>query len=294
MRKKNNFLKKIKIYLSLTRLNNPNGIFLLLWPTLSSMLLANKEIPNFKIISFFLLEVIFMRSAGCVINDIIDCNIDIKVSRTKYRPLAIGLIKKNEAFLLFLLLISLAIFLILFNFKLINIFLCFISLIFICIYPFMKRYINFPQVFLGLSFSFSIPIVWSAIVGSCLLTECWLLFFANFFWTIAYDTQYAMMDIKDDIKIGIKSTAILFGKFIKIIIFLFQILFVIILIVLGIKINVNFFFWLFLFFILLIFIYQRYLLHKKGKINIFKAFLTNNYVGIFLCCGCLFNTKTFT
>lgn len=291
--KNNIFLNKIKIYISLTRLNNPNGIFLLLWPTLSSMFFANREIPNIKLIFFFLSEVILMRSAGCIINDIIDCKIDINVSRTRYRPIAQGLIKKNEAYLLFFILILTAIFLVLLNFKLINIFLCFISLIFMCIYPFMKRYISFPQVFLGLSFSFTVPIVWSAIVGHCLSIECWLLFFANFFWTIAYDTQYALMDIKDDIKIGVKSTAILFGKYVKFIIFLIQIIFIFILIILGIRTNLNFLFWLFIILILLTFLYQNYLLHNN-YINTLKVFTMNNYVGIFLCCGFLFNTKTFT
>lgn len=282
-----NFLRP---YIQLIRLYQPIGFFLLLWPTLSSLMLAGRKIPELNLLLVFLFCTFLMRSAGCIINDCIDEKIDKKITRTKIRPLPSGHINKKKSLFLFFILILILFFTVLFYLKKITIYLGILGLILSCIYPLIKRYC-LPQVFLGLTFGLSVPISWSSI-SNFVSIECCLLFLAVFFWTIAYDTQYAMMDMQEDIKIGIKSTAVLFkGKLNKFIIGMLQINTLLMLLMLGIKTNLNIFYWISIFFIGVLFIYQQKLISEKNCSAYLKSFLSNNYVGLLLFLGSLFNTK---
>lgn len=226
---------KLHAYMQLTRFDKPVGIELLLWPTLWGVLLAamgqaqeqgaNAGLPSLKIFVIFALGAILMRAAGCAINDFADRNVDGHVTRTKGRPLADGRLSGKEAIGAFLVLVILSASLLLFlptavfYWSLGAVLLAFI-------YPFMKRYTHLPQVFLAAAFGWSIPMAYVAVAGAPDIW-CWMLFAAYMCWTVAYDTQYAMADREDDLKIGVKSTAILFGRYDIVIISILQTLFLI-------------------------------------------------------------------
>lgn len=270
--------EKYLAYAQLMRLDKPIGTLLLLWPTLWALLLANKGLPNFKILVIFVLGVILMRAAGCVINDYADRHIDGKVKRTSSRPLATGRATETEAKILFFILISCAFILVLFlnNYA---IFLSFIAALLAIIYPFMKRYTHLPQFFLGAAFGWSIPMAYGASI-EYLPLECWLLFIANLAWTVSYDTQYAMVDRDDDLRIGVKSTAILFAQYDNKIIALLQIIALTLLIIVGSVSQLHFSYFICLCFALACFIYQCRLTKRRERESCFKAFLNNNYVGL--------------
>lgn len=280
--------KKIRYYLSLMRFNNITGFFLLLWPTLSTIFFSIKKLPDIKYLVIFSCGAILMRSIGCIINDYIDCDIDSKVSRTMLRPLSTGRITKKESIFLLGILLLFSLLLIYFFLTEINIYLCLLALILIFLYPFMKRYTYFPQVFLAIVFNFSILITWSFFKYTFLSKECLLLFIAHFFWTISYDTQYAIMDMEDDKKIGIKSTAIFFEKFHKLTIIILQILSLITFIFFGKIINANYSYYFFMFLLIMVFIYQYNLMNKKKYL---QAFLSNNYIGFLLFLNSIFSTS---
>ncbi|MGP4972854.1 4-hydroxybenzoate octaprenyltransferase [Psychrobacter alimentarius] len=227
---------KLYAYMQLTRFDKPVGIELLLWPTLWGVMLAAMGkaqqqampagLPTLKIFVLFALGAVFMRAAGCAINDFADRKVDGHVTRTKNRPLADGRLSAKEAIAAFFVLVVLSVSLLLF--LPIEVFYwSFGAIILAFIYPFMKRYTQLPQVFLAAAFGWAIPMAYVAVQGTPDIW-CWLLFFAYMCWTVAYDTQYAMADRDDDLKIGIKSTAILFGRYDVIIISILQMLFLLI------------------------------------------------------------------
>ncbi|WP_180123982.1 4-hydroxybenzoate octaprenyltransferase [Acinetobacter sp. YH12097] len=203
--------QRLEAYYYLCRFDKPIGTELVFWPTMWSLWIANQGTPQFSILIPMILGTIFMRAAGCAINDFADRKVDGAVERTKHRPLATGVISAKEAIYVFLILV-LASACMLFFLPIETFYWSFGALFLAFIYPFMKRYTHLPQVFLGAAFSWSIPMAYTA-VGQTPDLTCWLLYFGNLAWTVAYDTQYAITDREYDLKIGVKSTAILFGKY---------------------------------------------------------------------------------
>ena len=203
--------QRLEAYYYLCRFDKPIGTELVFWPTMWAMWIANKGIPDIKILIPMILGTIFMRAAGCAINDFADRKVDGHVERTKTRPLATGVISAKEAIFVFLFLVTASAAMLLFL-PIESFYWSFGALFLAFIYPFMKRYTHLPQVFLGAAFSWSIPMGYTAVGVEPNLT-CWLLYFGNLAWTVAYDTQYAITDREFDLKIGVKSTAILFDKY---------------------------------------------------------------------------------
>ena len=203
--------QRLEAYYYLCRFDKPIGTELVFWPTMWAMWIANKGIPDIKILIPMILGTIFMRAAGCAINDFADRKVDGHVERTKTRPLATGVISAKEAIFVFLFLVAASAAMLLFL-PIETFYWSFGALFLAFIYPFMKRYTHLPQVFLGAAFSWSIPMGYTAVGVEPNLT-CWLLYFGNLAWTVAYDTQYAITDREFDLKIGVKSTAILFDKY---------------------------------------------------------------------------------
>jgi len=203
--------QRLSAYYYLCRFDRPIGTELVFWPTMWALWIASGGVPNLQILLIMVLGVIFMRAAGCAINDFADRKVDGHVERTKNRPLASGVIRAREAVAVFIVLVAASAAL-LFFLPIECFYWSFGALFLAFIYPFMKRYTQLPQVFLGAAFSWSIPMAYTAVGVEPDLT-CWLLYFGNLAWTVAYDTQYAITDRKDDLKIGVKSTAILFGKY---------------------------------------------------------------------------------
>lgn len=203
--------ERLEQYEKLMRLDKPIGILLLLWPTLWGMWFASAGNPVWLIVWIFMLGTVLMRSAGCVINDYADREFDPHVARTKDRPLAAGRISGKEALLLAAVLSILAFLLILPLNKLVML-LSIPALLLAASYPYTKRFLAIPQAYLGIAFGFGIPMAYAAVQGVVPM-QAWLLLLANVFWAVAYDTEYAMVDKADDLKIGIKTSAITFGRF---------------------------------------------------------------------------------
>lgn len=269
--------QKLQAYAQLMRIDKPIGSLLLLWPTLWALWLAAKGTPELDILFVFVLGVFIMRSAGCVINDYADRNVDGFVERTKHRPLPSGRASPREAIMLFLLL-SISAFLLVLSQNWLTIQLSFVGLILAFLYPFMKRFTHLPQFVLGLAFSWAIPMAYAAQANQ-IDSILWVLFVVNVLWTIAYDTMYAMVDKDDDLKIGIKSTAILFGRYDKLIIGLLQLSSVLLLLLLGITEQFSMIYYLVLLVVLFLFIKQQMAIKLRDKRACFKAFLDNNLVG---------------
>lgn len=202
---------RLPLYIALTRLDRPIGIYLLLWPTWWALWMAAGGAPDWRLLVIFTLGVVVMRSAGCAINDYADRHVDGHVARTKQRPLAAGLIRPREAVGVFVFL-SLVGFVLVLQLNTATILLSIVAVILAATYPFGKRFHHMPQVQLGMAFGWAIPMAFAAQTGS-VPAIAWLLFIANLFWTVAYDTLYAMADREDDLKVGVKSTAVLFGRF---------------------------------------------------------------------------------
>ena len=203
--------ERLEAYYYLCRFDKPIGTELVFWPTMWALWIANHGTPDVGILIPMILGTIFMRAAGCAINDFADRKVDAHVERTKTRPLATGIIKPREAIYVFLALVAASACMLLFL-PIETFYWSFGALFLAFIYPYMKRYTNLPQVFLGAAFSWSIPMAYTA-VGQTPDLTCWLLYFGNLAWTVAYDTQYAITDREYDLKIGVKSTAILFGRY---------------------------------------------------------------------------------
>ncbi|MBU2708615.1 4-hydroxybenzoate octaprenyltransferase [Zooshikella marina] len=270
-------------YSQLMRLNRPIGTYLLLWPTLWSLWIAAQGLPNTSLIIIFSLGVFLMRSAGCVINDFADRHFDGHVKRTQLRPLITGKASAKEAIWLFFVLVLFS-FLLVLQTNTYTVLLSFGALALATCYPFMKRYTHFPQVVLGAAFSWSIPMTFSAQTGELSVTT-WLLYAANLSWTVAYDTQYAMVDRDDDLQIGIKSTAILFGQADNLIIAILQLLALLLMVIVGIIQQLDWPFYTGLIAASLLFIYQHYLTHGRNRERCFLAFLNNHWVGLLIFLG---------
>ncbi|WP_373768229.1 4-hydroxybenzoate octaprenyltransferase [Glaesserella sp.] len=265
-------------YVQLMRLDKPIGTFLLLWPTLWALFSVSNGFPPLPILIVFVLGVIVMRAAGCVINDYADRHIDGNVKRTSQRPLATGRASEKEAKVLFAALIAVA-FLLVLQLNTYTICLSFIAVGLATVYPFMKRYTHLPQFVLGMAFGWSIPMAYGA-VSESLPLECWLLFFANLAWTVAYDTQYAMVDRDDDLRIGVKSTAILFAQYDNKIIALLQATALVLLVLFGKISHYQTAYFIALGLTAVLFIYQCKLTKQRERKACFKAFLNNHYVGM--------------
>lgn len=273
----------MNVYIQLMRLDKPIGIYLLLYPTLWALWIANQGLPNMKILVIFVLGVILMRSAGCVINDIADRKIDKHIKRTQGRPITSGKISLKSALWLFFMLILLAFFLVLLTNKL-TILLSFLALGLASLYPFMKRWTYLPQLVLGLAFSMSIPMAFSASLGVVPAEVIWLVL-ANTIWTISYDTMYAMADKEEDLKVGVKSTAILFGQSDLLIIGLLQGILLVLLGVIGWVFALTSIYFISLLSVLALMIYYQFLIKKRQKDACFKAFLHNHYLGLMVWGG---------
>jgi 4-hydroxybenzoate polyprenyltransferase len=274
---------KLNAYWRLMRADKPIGIYLLLWPCVWALWIASAGFPDLHILVVFVLGVVVMRSAGCVINDYADRNVDGLVERSSTRPLVTGEITEKEALSLFFILIFFALILVL-TLTWQTVLMSIGGLILAIIYPFMKRYTHLPQVILGAAFSWSIPMVFVA-TGQPLNWVVWALYFANLAWTVAYDTEYAMVDKNDDIKVGVKSTAILFGQYDKSIILLLQILSLLLFTTIALFLKLGLTFYLALVISLGLFLYQQILIKNRDRSLCFKAFLHNHYVGLVLALG---------
>lgn len=265
-------------YAQLMRFDKPIGTLLLLHPTLWALFIAADGMPPLSILLIFTLGVIVMRAAGCVINDYADREIDKYVKRTSQRPLATGRVTITEAKIIFVILLLFA-FMLNLMLNRYTFLLSFVAVFLAVIYPFMKRFTHLPQVVLGVAFGWSIPMAFGA-VSEALPLECWLLFFANLAWTVAYDTQYAMVDRDDDLRIGVKSTAILFAQYDNKIIALLQLITLILLTLVGIVQEYNIGYFIVLALSATLFIYQCWLTRKRERSDCFNAFLNNHYVGL--------------
>lgn len=277
--------EKAKAYWQLMRMDRPIGSFLLFWPMLWSLLLAAEGMPDWDVLLVFTAGVFLMRSAGCVINDFADRHVDGHVKRTQQRPLPAGKVTSKEAVLLFLAL-GITSFLLVLTMNSLTIQLSFVGIALAFVYPFMKRYTHLPQLVLGLAFSWAIPMAWAAQTNE-LPWMVWFLFTINALWTIAYDTQYAMVDRDDDLLIGVKSTAILFGRFDKLIIGLLQLATLAMLLWLGQYYQLGQSFYWSILAAGALFVYQQHLIRHRERELCFKAFLNNNYVGMVLALGLL-------
>ena len=265
-------------YIRLMRLNKPIGTYLLLWPTYWALFLSAKGWPDIDLLIIFTLGVLVMRSAGCVINDYADRNIDQNIARTKDRPLITGEVSPESALRLFVFLLIIAFGLVLLT-NALTIKLSLIALALATLYPFTKRWTHLPQVVLGVAFGMSVPMAFSAQTGSIPLSAGWI-FLATIVWTLIYDTFYAMADRDEDIKIGVKSTAILFEKYDQIFITFLQILLIIVFVVIGNLFNLGSIYYFSLVIILIFMIYHQLLMKKRQKELFFKAFLNNNFIGM--------------
>lgn len=265
-------------YIRLMRLNKPIGTYLLLWPTYWALFLSAKGWPDIDLLIIFTLGVLVMRSAGCVINDYADRNIDQNIARTKDRPLITGEVSPKAALRLFVFLLIIAFGLVLLT-NTLTIQLSLIALALATLYPFTKRWTHLPQVVLGLAFGMSVPMAFSAQTGSIPVSAGWI-FLATIVWTLIYDTFYAMADRDEDIKIGLKSTAILFAKYDQIFITFLQILLIIVFVVIGDLFDLGSIYYFSLVIILIFMIYHQFLMKKRQKELFFKAFLNNNFIGM--------------
>lgn len=278
---------KLQAYHRLMRTDKPIGALLLLWPTLWALWVATPGLPPLWILAVFVAGVWLMRAAGCVVNDYADRKFDGHVKRTANRPLPSGAVSEKEARNLFVGLVLLS-FLLVLTLNTMTILLSVAALALAWVYPFMKRYTHLPQVVLGAAFGWSIPMAFAAVSESVPLS-CWLLFIANICWAVAYDTQYAMVDRDDDVKIGIKSTAILFGRYDTLIIGILQV------VVMGLMALVG---WLnglgAIFYAAIVvagglFAWQQKLIAGREREACFQAFMNNNYVGLALFIGLIFS-----
>lgn len=280
-------LGRFSAYGRLMRLHRPIGSFLLLWPTLWALWLACDGHPTPKLFCVFVAGVFVMRAAGCIVNDFADRGFDPHVARTRERPLATGEVSTTEALLLFLLLGLIAFGLVL-TLNLLSLELAMVGLVLAVTYPFMKRYTYLPQPYLGLAFGWGIPMAYAAATGA-VPPEAWLIFIANILWATVYDTMYAMVDRRDDLKIGVKSTAILFGAMDKGIIGVLQVLLLINLVMVGTRLGLSTAYYAGLLFALCFAVYEQYLIRKREPEKCFQAFLNNNWFGAAVFAGIILN-----
>lgn len=280
---KERLLDRAKQYVLLARLDKPIGILILLWPTLWAIWLAGDGKPDKLVLTVFVLGVVLMRSAGCIINDYADRDFDPYVERTKLRPIAAGNVQAKEALLLFVVLCLCAFALVLLM-NLYTIMLSFAGAFLAASYPFMKRYTQLPQAYLGMAFGWAVPMAFAAQTNAIPFVA-WLLYLAVMLWALVYDTMYAMVDKDDDLKIGVKSTAILFGAYDRHIMALLQIIILGLLIAVGRLEQLGGFYYLGLLAAAGFFIYQQMLIINRDTKKCFQAFLNNNWFGLTVFTG---------
>ncbi|MDC9594653.1 4-hydroxybenzoate octaprenyltransferase, partial [Xenorhabdus sp. IM139775] len=278
---------KWRAYCRLMRIDKPIGALLLLWPTYWALWIAAKDLPDLHVLIVFTVGVFFMRAAGCCINDFADRKFDGYVERTKSRPLPSGDITEKESKILFATLVLISFALVLTLNKM-TIALSVVGLALAWIYPFVKRVSHLPQVVLGAAYGWSIPMAFAA-VSESLPLECWLLFLANIIWSVIYDTQYAMVDRDDDLRIGVKSTAVLFGRFDKLIIGILQFIMLGILVFVGRVVNLGGIYYWTVLLATALFVFQQKLIINRERSACFQAFMNNNYVGLVLFLGIFFS-----
>lgn len=276
-------LLKLGAYGRLMRLDKPIGILLLLWPTLWALWLAAEGDPPAHVLAIFALGTILMRSAGCVINDVADRDFDGRVARTKSRPLATGEIKLKEALLLAAVL-SMAAFALVLLLNRLTVLLSVAALFLAASYPYTKRFFSIPQAYLGIAFGFGIPMAYAAISDN-LPATAWIMLLANVLWAIAYDTEYAMVDRDDDLKIGIRSSAILFGRFDVTAIMLCYLLMLLLLTWIGRLLVLAWPYYLGLLSAAAIASYHYLLIRERTKKGCFQAFRHNNWLGAVIFAG---------
>ncbi|WP_137225214.1 4-hydroxybenzoate octaprenyltransferase [Shewanella sp. MEBiC00475] len=271
---------KLRAYARLMRIDRPIGTLLLLWPCLMALVLAAHGMPDIKVLLIFIVGVIIMRANGCIINDFADRKLDAHVERTSMRPLVSGEVSVKEALTLFTLL-GLAAFSLVLWLNPLVVQLSVVGIVLTVMYPFMKRVTNMPQMFLGIVWSWSIPMAYAAQLGE-VPVEAWWLFMANWCWTVAYDTMYAIVDRDDDLKVGIKSTAILFGRFDRQIIGLFQLAALGCFVMAGLVADRGVIYGLGIISFIGFAMYQQRLIFHHERASCFKAFLNNNWAGMIL------------
>jgi len=274
-------------YYYLTRLDKPVGILLLLWPVLWALWVASEGSPDSDLLIIFILGVIIMRSAGCIINDLADRNLDRHISRTRDRPITSGRVEVLEAAELAVLLLLCAVILVL-NLNDLTFKLSFVAVFLAIIYPFMKRFTYLPQVFLGLAFAWSVPMAFAAQTGS-VPEIAWLLFITTVLWAIVYDTMYAMVDKEDDIKIGVKSTAILFDDADRLIIGFIQLMILCSQLLMGVKLGLGQYYYAGIAIASLLSVYQQELIKDRIPEKCFRAFLNNQWYGMVIFAGLYLN-----
>lgn len=275
--------KQANRWLRLMRLDRPIGTYLLLWPTLWALWFAGEGSPSLANLIIFTLGVVSMRAAGCVINDYADRNVDGSVERTKHRPLPAGEIQPNQALILFFLLLCLSLALVLMTNQL-TIILSFGGLALAATYPFLKRFTHLPQLGLGAAWAWAVPMAFAAERNQLPVT-LWLIFVAVILWTIAFDTYYAMVDREDDLKVGIKSTAILFGRYDLLIIALLQLMTLILLLIAGLEFGRSWFYMSGLIAAALYFVNQYIQARSRERQACFESFLNNHRVGMMIFIG---------
>ncbi len=282
------FKERLHLYEKLMRLDKPIGILLLLWPTLWGLWISSYGHPNWVILWIFVLGTVLMRSAGCVINDYADRNFDKHVARTQNRPLASGQVSSQEALLLAAVLALFAFLLILMLDRLV-ILLSVPALLIAVTYPFTKRFFAIPQAYLGIAFGFGIPMAYAANLGAVPLIA-WVLLIANMFWAVAYDTEYAMVDRDDDIRIGIKTSAITFGKYDVLAVVICYAVMLATLAGVGLRFKFGALYYAGLLAAAGIMGYHYTLIKNRERDKCFKAFLHNNWVGAAIFVGIAFDS----
>ena len=282
-RKLDERLPRLNDFLALTRLDKPIGIYLLLWPTLSALWIAAEGWPGWHLLIVFSLGTLLTRSAGCIVNDLADQKFDVAVQRTKGRPLVTGRVDSTEAMILAISLLFVCLLLVLTT-NLYTVLLSVVAVIVATIYPFMKRVTYLPQAVLGIAFSMGIPMAFSA-VNNEVANVAWILLIANLLLVVAYDTQYAMVDRDDDIRLGIKSTAILFADLDKAMIGVLQVSFLVTMLLIPRSVDLGLWYYLGLCVAGGLLIYQQYLIRDRTRDGCFAAFLNNHWVGMAVFAG---------
>jgi 4-hydroxybenzoate polyprenyltransferase len=274
---------RLRNYFLLIRADRPIGIYLLLWPALWALWIAGEGQPTWWIVLIFVAGTVLMRSAGCAINDYADRDLDGQVKRTAQRPLATGAVSPKEALGVFVVLCLIAFVLVLFlNWQ--TILHSFVAVVLAAIYPFTKRFTHLPQFVLGLAFAWAVPMAFTALQGETELVT-WLLFAATVLWAVVYDTMYAMVDRDDDLKAGIKSTAILFAQYDRALIGLFQLVVLVLLWQVGLLTERSTAYWVGLSVGAGLFVFQQYLIRERQREACFRAFLNNNLFGLAVFAG---------
>ncbi len=276
-------IQKLDAYERLMRLDKPIGILLLMWPTLWALLIAGQGKPDWIVVLIFATGTVLMRSAGCVMNDIADSEYDGLVERTQHRPLVNNEVSKKEAYILAIGL-SLVAFALVCMLNTLTIKLSVVAMLLAASYPFTKRFLSIPQAYLGIAFGWSIPMAFSAILGN-IPAIAWVLLMANIFWAIAYDTEYAMVDREDDLKIGIKSSAITFGRFDVFAVMISYAVTLLLLVVVGKWLLLSTAYYLGLVLATGFAGYHYFLIRAREKSKCFKAFLHNNWFGLSVFAG---------